>query len=742
MSRIAFPSLSALVACAASLSSQAPPSPVAPIAPGPFLGVFLGDADADGQTWVRGERYKLGLSAQGATFQPLFGPKASRDFPLTFGLAGCSIAGKDVALAATRSWRRTDDRFTSEHGGVQECWTVRPEGAQQWFVLAQPTTPGAVTLRIDVAGDLAADGDGPGVRFAAPGLGEVRYSDAVAIDAAGRRLELPVDVVDGDLVIQVPTAFVAGAQWPVVVDPLLTTFAFDTTVGDFQDAKVACEPTTGNWLVVAEEHLSATDVDVVMWRYSNAVPPVLLDTVYAENSTALTRNPGVGFVAQTQNFIVAWHNATANNFQLRSRQAGSTTMGTLLGTSAGIGADPDNRCAIGSTLAGDRFLLVLFRKNSTGTDIFANLRSSAGTSFGTMFVGPLFAPSQGTMVPGDVSTAASLTDKWVVVWRECSNATCGSQLVRMQAIVSNGGGSPLTGEATVTLETASVADHVSIAGHGGNLLATWRAFDAATLSNDIHGVPIGISGGLYAPQGPVQNLSAQEPNVNNTRDQFAPSVGYDGTRFVYGYLEDDGTDLLFPHAATVFVSGPAITWHEGHLPLSTVPGFSHQSFDLAASTRQLAEGHHLAVFQQHSPTFTGDVRGAYIDARKPGVLFAVNQTGCGAPSEPSIGLTGTPALGRTFTIGLGNVTGFPFLLVGPENFSLLPGCGGCSAGIDLSQMQAFGSASLSVDVPPAPSLLQFRLAFQGLTMLQTGGCPASFVGFDFALSDTLTVQIL
>ena len=210
----------------------------------------------------------------------------------------------------------------------------------------------------------------------------------------------------------------------------------------------------------------------------------------------------------------------------------------------------------------------------------------------------------------------------------------------------------------------------------------------------------------------------------------------------YGYLEDDGTDLLFPHAATVFVSGPAITWHEGHLPLSTVPGFSHQSFDLAASTRQLAEGHHLAVFQQHSPTFTGDVRGAYIDARKPGVLFAVNQTGCGAPSEPSIGLTGTPALGRTFTIGLGNVTGFPFLLVGPENFSLLPGCGGCSAGIDLSQMQAFGSASLSVDVPPAPSLLQFRLAFQGLTMLQTGGCPASFVGFDFALSDTLTVQIL
>jgi hypothetical protein len=27
-------------------------------------------------------------------------------------------------------------------------------------------------------------------------------------------------------------------------------------------------------------------------------------------------------------------------------------------------------------------------------------------------------------------------------------------------------------------------------------------------------------------------------------------------------------------------------------------------------------------------------------------------------------------------------------------------------------------------------------------MLQTGGCPASFVGFDFGLSDTITIQVM
>ncbi len=707
----------------------------------PFQGVFVGDADADGAVWVRGHRYKLGLLPEGAVFQPLFGPKAPRDYPLTFGLTGCAIGAQALPLTA-QAWQRRGEDFTRELGGVQECWTVRADGAQHWFVIARPETVGAITLRIDVAGDLAANGDGPGVHFAAPGLGEVRYSDAVAIDAAGHRLELPVEVVNGDLVVQVPAAFAATAQWPLIVDPLLTTFAFDTSVSDIQDPKVACEPTTGNWLVVAEEHLSATSVDVITWRYDNSVTPVLLDTIYAENGTDRTNNPNVGFVAQTQQFIVNWHNATASNFQWRARSATSTTMVGPNSHSAGIGADLDNRCAIGSSLSGDRFLAVLFRKNTTGTDVIASLWRNTGTNFGTMFVGPIQFPSQGTVVAGDVSTAASLADKWVVVWRECTNVACGSQLVRMQAVISNNGFSPLTGEPVTTLATESVADSVRIAGHGGNLLAVWRAFDSVTNSNDIHGVPIGISGGLYGPVGAVQNLSSQEPNVNNTRDQFQPAVSYDGIRFVYGYLEDDGTDLQFPHAATVFVSGPTITWHEGHLPLSTVPGFTHRSFDLAASTRQLSEGHHMAVFEQHSPTFTGDVRGALIDARKTGPVFGLDQTGCGLPTEPSIALTGTPALGRTFTISVSGGAGFPFLLVGPQNGTLLPGCNVCHSGIDITQMQAFGVPSLTIDVPVALSLIQFRLAFQGMTLLQTGGCPASFVGFDFGLTDTITVQIM
>jgi hypothetical protein len=729
-----------LLATTAALPAQ-PQAPAPLPAAAPFHGVYVGDQAADGTTWVRGHRYKLGLGDDGAVFQPLFGPRAPRDYPLTFALAGCTAGGVELPLAAA-AWQRRAETFRRELGGVAECWTVRPDGAQHWFVVDRPLAPGALTLRIDVAGDLGADGAGPGVQFVAAGLGAVHYSDAVAIDAAGRRLALPVEVVAGDLMVTVPASFVAAAAWPLVVDPLLTTFAFDSSVSDIQDAKVACEPTTGNWLVVAEEHLSATSVDVVTWRYDNAVTPVLLDTVYAENGANRANNPDVGFVAQTQQFVVAWHDATAGNFQWRARSATATTMVGPIGFSAGIGSDLDNRPAIGSTRSGDRFLTVLFRKNVTGTDVLATIWRPTGTSFATIFVGPVLFPAQGTVVAGDVSVAASLADKWVVVWRECTTAGCSSQLVRMQAIVSNNGFAPLATEPALTLATASVADHVRIAGHGGNLLAVWRTFDAATNSNDIHGVPIASSGGLYGPQGAVQNLTAQEAGGFNTREQFQPSVSYDGIRFVYGYLEDDGTDLLFPHASTVFVSGPTILWHESHLPLSVVPGLTHGSFDLAASTRQLAEGHHLAVFEQDGPAFTGDVRGALVDARKSGSVFTLQQTGCGLPTEPSIGLVGTPAIGRTFTVAVSGGAGLPLLMVGPLQVAPLPACTGCAAGIDLTQLQVFGAPSLAIDVPADPSLIQLRLAFQGLTLLQTGGCPASFVGFDLGLSDTIEVQIL
>ncbi|MBL8723127.1 MAG: hypothetical protein JNK49_03735 [Planctomycetes bacterium] len=730
--------LAALALVPALAGQQNAPPATSPATP--FGGVHVADPTEDGTVWVRGHRYKLCFAAAGLTFLPLFGPKAARNFPVAFRLREARI-GENSLLEPTRQpWQRRGHLFTRGHGGLQESWRAAADGAEQSFTVAQPRGTGPLELQIEVDTDLQADESGPGVRFHEARLGHVHYGDAIAIDASGKRLLLPVDWREGALHIVVPASFTASASWPVVIDPLVATFAIDTSVSDVQDARVACEPTTGNWLVVAEEHLSATDVDIVCYRYDNAATPSLLDTVFAESSTDRSNNPGLGFVAQTQQFIVMWHNATAGSFEWRTRSAGSTTMGITTSMSQGVGSNLDNRPMVGSTLAGDRFLSVLFRRGPSFSDILTTLSRSNGLNFDNLLLGPLLSPSSGTLVPGGVSVAANSADKWVVVWRECASASCASQQIRMQAVASTNGSAPLTREPVVALDSGDLVDSPDIAGHSGNLLAVWRASVGATAPR-LRGVPIGVVGGSYGPVGGVQDLTVQEPGANNNRNKSNPTVSYDGCRFVYGYLEDDGTDLRYPHAATVLVTGSSIAWHEGHLPLATVAGFDCRSFDLGYGFAANF-GHHWGVFEQDSPAFTGNVHAAIVDARHTGLTSVLTQTGCGVPNEPGIALAGTPALGRTFTVSLSGLNGLPFLLIGAQSTGTLQGCGTCMSGVQLPAAAVLVGTSSSITVPRDPAFLRFRLAFQGLDLGHLGGCPPPVYGADFALTDTIAIQIL
>ena len=730
------------VCFAAALLAQSPvPALLEPVRP---AGLFVSDPQPEGTVWVRGERYKLGLDADGASYQPLFGPRAPRDFPLRLQLAQLLVDGAELPLQVAAPWQRHEHRFTRQRGAASENWQVLAEGAQHSFTIPQPTRAGSLLLRIAVATDLQPLDDGPGVRFLAPGLGAVHCSDAVVFDADGRRLELPVALGNGQLSIEVPASFTERARWPLLVDPLLTTFAVDATVSEMQDARVACEPTTGNWLVVAEEHLSATDVDIVCTRYGPGSAAPLLETVYADNSTAFTHNPDVGFVASTQRFLVGWHDATAGAFRWRNRQATSAVQGTILANASGIGSNLENRLRFGSSYGTDRFLMVLFRHQGPTATPFTTISTTLYASSGTLFTSTpvavgTFANMQNIASPGEVSTIASAADKWVVVWPEMTATFLPNYLIRMQAIAFTGSTGPLALEPQVVLSpvNSTVVGAASIAGRGGNLLAVWERTNAGN-GSDIHGVPIGGSGGVFAPLGSVQNFTAQEPNAIPTRAQREPDVSHDGVRFVYGYLEDDGAGTALPHSAVVLVSGATVTWHEGHLPLGTA---SASTLDLAAGATA-DPGVHWAVFQQSGPSATGDVQAARIDARLPGVTSAITETGCGSPVEPGISIVGTPALGRSFTVALSAVPVFPILIVGPESIQPLPGCGSCQLGVDAAAFQLFVGASLVVSVPADPSLLQLRLAFQGLSGQQAGGCPAAFAGFAFALSDTLTIQVL
>lgn len=701
---------------------------------------FVSAPYADGSTWVRGGRYKLGLTADGARFQPLFGPTAARDYPITFVLAGVACGSEAIVLQPTSTWQRQHEDFVRDHGAVREHWRCAMDSAQQFFVVDRPRSAiGELELRLDVRTDMVLHGEGPGVRFVAPGgLGEVRYSDAIVVDASGRRLAVEVDVVGQQLRVVVPPAFVATAAWPLTIDPWLVTVPVDTTTSDVRDARVACDPTSGNWLVVAEEILSATDVDIVCKRFDAGNPPVLLDTVYAHNTSALTRNPDVGIVAPTQLFVVAWHNASlSGSFEFRSRTATSTVQGNIVATSQGIGSDANNRPVVGSALGGDRFLLVMFRVNVSGWDVFAQWALPNGVTFGTGFVGPAGAAGTSPVAPGDVSTLLDLNDKWVVVWRECSSAACTAQTMRMRAVAPQATSGVLSMEPIVTLSSGTQDRNPRIAGYGGRLLALWEDWytgGGISPNYDIHGIVIGRPGATFTTIGAEFDLTALEPNGAPTITQSTPVVSYDGVRFLCGYQQAGK-----PQATTVLIDGASITVHENSLSWVPGPFVNPVSLDLAHGASG-NPGVHWAVWDQNG-TGGKDIYAAVLDARTPGTTSTLLQTGCGAPSEPTIALAGTPALGRTFTVTIGVPAGFPFTLFGQQSIVPLPGCGSCAAGVDIGTMATIGGAVTSWPVPVDVTLLGADFSFQGLSVFQTGGCPPSLVGFDFTVTDTLTVTI-
>ncbi len=100
--------------------------------------------------------------------------------------------------------------------GLREWVVTGPRGVEQGFDVDLPGCAG-IELEVQPLGARATL-EGRDVRLRAADGAALEYAGLTAIDAAGRRLAARMDVVDARIVLRVDTH---GAQWPVVVDPLV-----------------------------------------------------------------------------------------------------------------------------------------------------------------------------------------------------------------------------------------------------------------------------------------------------------------------------------------------------------------------------------------------------------------------------------------------------------------------------------------------------------------------------------------
>ncbi|MBL8750339.1 MAG: hypothetical protein JNK78_14340 [Planctomycetes bacterium] len=215
--------------------------------------------------WAVGRDYKVGF-ADGVQFVPYIGRTDGPAPSWRWRTKSARVGELELATAASRfshgEWRAEYDL-----GGVVEAYDVRPEGVEQTFVLRdRPRSTGDLVIRGAVDSVLRAQqSDGAWSFVDERGTERVRYGAATAVDAFGNRRAMSTTFVDGGLELRLDGAWLAGAAFPVVVDPLVAavTVANGQPVGD---VVVAHDPLGTKNLWFANVRWAGNDADVLLYR--------------------------------------------------------------------------------------------------------------------------------------------------------------------------------------------------------------------------------------------------------------------------------------------------------------------------------------------------------------------------------------------------------------------------------------------------------------------------------------------
>lgn len=718
--------------------AQAPLAPE-PTAPGfdlrPFQGLFIDTPDAAGAIWARGATYKLGVGADGVTYVPLFGSRAPRNFPLHLRLAAVGAGAASPTLVIAAPPRRDGARISIDHGPVVERWELTPTTAEQSFVLGAPLGTGDLTFRLAVTTELAPVVDDTGLVFVAPGLGTVHYSHAVLVDARGRRTALPVSFAAGEIVVRVPDAVLTSASYPIVVDPVLTRQAFDTSAADSTHPDVSYDVGNDVWLVVNQELVSGGDGDIRCRRYRG--DGTLIDDGYVQSSTISASDPAVANNKLFAKFLVAWvedRGLLIHDVFVREREAASATQGNplLLDTALqGIGT-----VDVGGATGSSRFLVAWTVAQGATPLYFSDVFAQAYVVGGVLGPRQTLSRRAGCAAAVSVSKSAGPGQRWAVVWENTTAILCvGGDVVF--SILDTAGG--IRGGGIAEVAVALTNHSPDVAGDGTNFFVVWHR---GLLDNDLYGAQIGPVGGGFQKIGSTFALTQLEPGSLPSEDQVSARIEFDGCRYLYTYFE--GATRV-PFAATMLPVGGVLRFMEGHVRCSnsTVP---HSLVAIASQGSAGGEpGQCQLVWQQIGTGGLRDVHGARFDVRATAGGFSTIGTHCPSRSATTIDTSGTPALGRTFTVSLGNVTGVPLIFVGGTVATPLPLCTAplstCRLGVRLPAALTLSASSVTLRVPCDINLIGGDVAFQGVDVTAGGGCAASLFGVAFRTTDTVVARL-
>ena len=296
------------------------------------------DEPGDGRTWARGPRWKASFGQEGLTYIPFFGSDAPQNYPVVFGLSDVTAAGEPLWLES-RERSRLGETVTLDRGSMSEVYHLAKDTVEQTFVFTELPVRGELVLDVDVQTELHMAAKDGGFTFS-NALGEVRYGAATAVDADGRSLQLFQEATDSGFRIVVPADFVSEATFPLVVDPILTTFTLTNDTKRQADMDVAYDPANTKYQIVYSEFQSATDVDVIAISYSAPLNSIFQVTAIDVSSASWTMPRNASSYEEEQFLCVALVGLSVGSRSVwgRTREAASGN-GSPQFQISGIGAE-------------------------------------------------------------------------------------------------------------------------------------------------------------------------------------------------------------------------------------------------------------------------------------------------------------------------------------------------------------------------------------------------------------------
>ncbi len=711
--------LLALTLGALSLPCQDARVPVAP----PSGTVHLDRPRADEPTvWIRGDRYKASVDADGCTFIPFLGADAERNFPLRLSLQSVRVGGTELDQVA-RGVETTGARVAVNRADLVEVYDATTEQLRQSFAFDRlPAGRGAIEIVLRVDSELVGTNIAGGVSFEGP-RGNVFYRGLVVFDAAGQRRELPIAYGDGHIRLCVPADFVANAQLPLVVDPLLGTRIIASVPDQRMEPDVAYNALVDEYLVVWRVPYSATDWDVAAVRTDSSFNPIgasfwidYTSINWGAPRVACKTREGMFLVVAQANYnnvsphwIIGRRYEAIGTYRFLHNQQDierQTMSGGLPGDSMrpDVGADPYQGL-------GPAYFTVVYEYHPPGGngDIVArHLQADGMWVFGAVSainVGPYDDQSP------SVSKSAG-SGRFGIVWHQYGAGGAGNIVA---AVIDMNGMQVVP---TYFLDSSANDDtrpRISTPAQlpGTNwrtFLVTWqRNFDPFSNVGRLHAAA--ITDNQNAPLIQRWDLSSVL-GVPANRMAYEPAVDSDGLRFVVTHTEVQnaapglGRNDLF--VSTVAVDGTQLLAQESRGPLWTT---GPNAFSPAICSQYGSSLGNTRAYGIVSGTSAISVVGYVYSGTQSGQVFTVRSGGCGGLP---INYSGRPMFGESVQFSLGGNDPFRALMLGfPMPMTALGPCPSCLFGVTNAVTVP---SPYAWPVPYVPALVGLTLTAQGFSV--------------------------